>query len=98
MAGAITYRGRLVLAVLAVLAVSAVSVAGCAAPGAGIVTSLVQPGSLAAGPRGQLYIADDARNHAARPGARPPGTSDSAVTSAHRGPGAQLGDSVVVTT
>ena len=33
-----------------------------AAPSAGAVTSLEQPGSLAAGPGGQLYIADDARN------------------------------------
>jgi len=58
--------GRLALAVLAV------SVAGCTAPGghitstpsppARVVTSLGRPGSLATGPDGQLYIADDASN------------------------------------
>jgi hypothetical protein len=70
MATALAARGRLVLAALAV------SVAGCgapahtvpatatagAAPSAGVVTSLKRPGSLATGPGGQLYIADDARN------------------------------------
>ena len=49
------------------MAVLAICLAGCAAPGgqasaARVVTSLEQPGSLAAGPGGQLYIADDATN------------------------------------
>jgi sugar lactone lactonase YvrE len=67
--------------VLAVLALLAASLAGCtsAPPGhpsparpSRVVTSLERPTSLATGPAGQLYIADDARNQilVALPGGR----------------------------
>jgi hypothetical protein len=86
MATALAARGRLVLAMLAVSvagcaapagrgtpaqSVSAAATAG-AAPSVGVVTSLGRPASLAIGPGGQLYIADDARNQIllALPGGR----------------------------
>jgi len=76
MAAAVAASGRLVLAVLAVSLAGCAAPSGHAkpahtvaatataapVPSARVVTSLERPGSLAVGPGGQLYIADDARN------------------------------------